>query len=96
MSQNGQSWFEFYSLVGFFWAIFLNMGNPIHFATFRDTCQLRDITKFQQDKLFKFRKKFLSPCNPNFNISKDEKKVLTPPYPLNETSTARLYRKSPI
>ena len=49
-----------------FWTIFSNMGNPIHFATFRETCRVRDGTEFHHDKLFKFRKKFLNPCIPNF------------------------------
>ena len=49
-----------------FKAKFYNMGNPIHFATFRETCRVRDGTEFHHDKLFKFRKKFLNPCIPNF------------------------------
>ena len=42
------------------------MGNPIHFATCRDTCRVRDITIFLYEELFKFRKKFLNPYFPNF------------------------------
>ena len=41
-----------------FWTIFSNMGNPIHFATFRETCRVRDSTEFHHDKLFKFRKQY--------------------------------------
>ena len=51
-----------------FKAKFYNMGNPIHFATCCERCRVRDITKFQQGKLFKFRKKFRNPCIPNFKI----------------------------
>ena len=46
---------------------FYYMGNPIHFATFRERGWVRDITKFQHGKLFKFCEKFLNPCIPNFN-----------------------------
>ena len=37
------------------------MGNPIHWATFRETCRVRDSTKFHLDKIFRFRKKLPNP-----------------------------------
>ena len=64
-----------------FKAKFYNMGNPIHFATFRERCRIRVITKFQHGKLFKFRKKFLNPCIPNFNICKIEQNLRPNPGP---------------
>ena len=64
------------------------MGNPIHFATCRDTCRVRDISIFLYEELFKFRKKFLNPCIPNFDMCKIEKNLRPksgpPPSPLKQ------------
>ena len=63
------------------------MGNPIHFATCRETCRVRAISIFLYEELFKFCKKFLNPCIPNFDMCKIEKNLRPksgpPPSPLN-------------
>ena len=49
-----------------FKAKFYNMGNPIHFATSRDTSQLPKDRSRPKIDIFQFRKKFLNPCNSKF------------------------------
>ena len=51
------------------------MGNPIHFPILCDRCRVCNGRIFQHGKLFEFRKKFLSPCIPNFDMCKIEKNL---------------------
>ena len=55
------------TLEKWFPALFLfNMGNPIHFAIYHDTCQLRRDSVRPKMRIFKFRKKILNHSIPKF------------------------------